>query len=296
MAEDPTLEDLTESLTELSVNKTVRLTTSPVNIAEPKNPNNSRKSENENDDEFVNSDENYKKEYIKKISNIYNIFCEDFKKINNEYIGHIDIKICESQQFLNVSAKLFKDVINFDKKESSKKIFSKSPRNESLKNNNELPLINNNSEQISESSKKSKKLKTLYWAVDIDNFNNDEINNFLKNKEHLIPLKKIHSTLLFVGKKDNDDEKVFINHNEKKCSILVSEFGYSNDALCIKVDEILFENNEKVPSFAVQQHITFALREGIKAKDSVKALLGEGTIKQLEIPVMITGYVKKYLY
>ena len=68
--------------------------------------------------------------------------------------------------------------------------------------------------------KKSKKNLTSYWGVSLNLSivtENAELQSFLKSHDNLILLEKIHSTLLFVGKKENDNERVFIPLEGKLC-------------------------------------------------------------------------------
>ena len=225
-------------------------------------------------------------EYISKIKHSN----ERIKKIINK---HIDVK---KLKFITDNFNIVLNDINLMNKEiiniTENIVLPKNTQN------NQTLITNNNNINIdtNTNTNKSKKNKTLYWGIEINNFNNEEINEFIKDKTHLILLKKIHSTLLFVGKKDNDDEKIFYEYEGQNCMMLISEFGYSNDALSIKVDSIVLSNSKNVPTFATQQHITFALRESVKAVDSVKTLLGEGTIIKLNNPVIIHGIVKRFLY
>lgn len=193
-------------------------------------------------------------QYIQDMNNICNQFCNDVDKLNNVYKSKININTEKYYQLIDIGKKIANETIN---------------------------------------KQKIKKYKTLYWAVEIENFVNDEINEFIKDKSKLIPLYKIHTLLLFVGKKDNEKENIFFEHNKKKCSVLISEFSCSTDALCIKVDNILFKDNTKVPIFIKVPHITFALREGIDAKYSINAFT-DGITIQLKKPVKITGRIKQF--
>jgi len=150
--------------------------------------------------------------------------------------------------------------------------------------------------QINElSNKEKKKLLTAYWGIRVDSsdiLNNIEIKTFLETHKELIPLTKMHSTLLFVGKKICADEIVFEPHKDKIYSLTINQFGYNDNALAIEVANI----NPSVPTFAIKQHITVALKTGEKAVNSVKTLIGEGNIITLEKPLIINGIVTKYLF
>ena len=151
--------------------------------------------------------------------------------------------------------------------------------------------------------KKSKKNLTSYWGVSLNLSivtENAELQSFLKSHDNLILLEKIHSTLLFVGKKENDNERVFIPLEGKLCQLEIIGFGSSESAIALDVKSITYKNdaNEStdVPSFATKQHVTIALSKGTKAVESVKTLLGEGTYTKFDKPIIVTGTVKRYLF
>lgn len=149
--------------------------------------------------------------------------------------------------------------------------------------------------------KVDKKNLTSYWGVEL-NVNDitqiEQIKQALYDKPQLKQLEKIHSTLLFVGKKEgNTNEDIFKPLEKKQCNVNISSFGLSDNALCVKVDSITYlENDEEknMPTFATHQHITFALGNGTKAVDSVKAL-SDGQIINIDKKIL-SGTVKRYLF
>jgi hypothetical protein len=165
----------------------------------------------------------------------------------------------------------------------------------------------------------------LYWAIELSReevMKNKQISDFLANHPELIPLDKIHSTLLFVGRTKkpkneknlsdlmseklkitddsdipNNPEEPYIKINNLDCVLTINQFGFSENALALDVESILFQHdNSKCPSNAIKQHVTLALAKGVKAVDSVKTLLGEGTIEKLDVPLILYGKVKGYKY
>jgi hypothetical protein len=146
-------------------------------------------------------------------------------------------------------------------------------------------------------TKKERKNMTMYWAVELDNsvFDNEEIKIFLDEHPNLIKLSKIHSTLLFVGKKINKDEEIFLSFVGKECCVTIDSFGHSDNAMALNVKSMTCDNID-VPSFATRQHVTMALKEGVSAKDSVNTLLGDGTVKLLSTNITIMCNVKRYMY
>jgi hypothetical protein len=154
-----------------------------------------------------------------------------------------------------------------------------------------------------------KQKKTIYWGIELSNdlFDNSIIKEFLTDKgKNLIPLplsvkkKGIHSTLVFF-KKDCDSsfydecESYYSKYDNKIANLIIPRFGYSENALALDVESIKYDN-EEIKSYAIKQHVTMALKEGIFAVDSVKTLLGEGTIIDFDIPLSINGTIKRFYF
>ncbi len=166
-----------------------------------------------------------------------------------------------------------------------------------------VETLTTNIQKCNISEKKSKKILTSYWAVDLQKsliFTIPEISSFLESHKELIPLEKIHSTLLFVGKKENENEQYFFPLEGKECQVIISGYGYSENAIAMEVDNITYLSetgeNIKVPTFAIKQHITTALSTGTKPVDSVKTLTGEGTITKFPHVIIVTGRIKRYFF
>lgn len=150
---------------------------------------------------------------------------------------------------------------------------------------------------------KSKKDLTAYWGISLSTsiLEHSEIKRILEENPQLIPLKNIHSTLLYVGKKEDDREKNYIMLESVLCNLTITSIGISEKAMALKVDKIVYTNDDNIEKELIsfpnqQQHITLALKQGIKPVDSVKTLLGEGTIIILTEPLIIQGYIKRYLF
>jgi hypothetical protein len=145
--------------------------------------------------------------------------------------------------------------------------------------------------------KKLTKNNTMYWGAELTNdvFDNIEIKKFLDENPDLIKNVKIHSTLFFVGKKIHPDEDLIRPFEGKECTVTIDAYGHSEKALSLRVTSIQCDGVD-VPSFATQQHVTMALQKGTPAKDSVKTLLGEGTVTEFDVLITLTGKVKRYLY
>jgi hypothetical protein len=162
----------------------------------------------------------------------------------------------------------------------------------------------------------AKQKQVVYWAVDLDInqiLQNQQIKNFLDNHSELIQLKKVHSTLFFVGKKKktdktdvseimgdmnlSDPEEPYIKLNGKECELIINGFGHSENAMALNVQSIkIIEDGTDCPSNAIQQHVTIALKNGIKAVESVKTLTGEGTFEELSSLIVLNGNVKGFFY
>lgn len=152
----------------------------------------------------------------------------------------------------------------------------------------------------SSSSKKNRKNLTAYWGISLNReiFDHPQIKTHLTAKPHLIGLEHIHSTLLYVGKKDDNPHEIYYHpHEGKDCLLTVTQLGCSDDAMALKIDKIQFAddaNETHVPSHATQQHVTLALKQGIKAVDSIKCF--NHKMIQLSEPIVIKGHIKRYLY
>ena len=146
---------------------------------------------------------------------------------------------------------------------------------------------------------KKKERKTLFWGVHVDPqlvLGQALVKDSLEKNPQLIPLKKMHSTLLYVGRKDNDQEAVYMDLIDRECRLTVTSFGCSPNALALKVDSIVFvDNGDAVKSFNTIQHVTVALAEGTKAVDSIKSF-DEGTVEKLDKPLILEGKLTRYFF
>jgi len=107
---------------------------------------------------------------------------------------------------------------------------------------------------------------------------------------------------LFVGKRYDERESELQPHEDRECELIIDAFGYSRDALALRVESITYLDSDDgdiqktLPSFPNrQQHVTMALRVGVKPKDSVQTLLGYGTIVEFENKIKLNGIVKRII-
>lgn len=147
--------------------------------------------------------------------------------------------------------------------------------------------------------KPKKKQLTAYWGIE---YNPEEILRLPQLREHIELHKvnpnhklntKFHTTLLYVGKKVDERENVFIPLEGRDICVTVTGFGISNNAIAVNVSDDSIMSN--IPSFNDKHHITIALANGTPAKDSVKTLCGEGTMINFDVPITIVGKIKRYL-
>jgi hypothetical protein len=173
--------------------------------------------------------------------------------------------------------------------------------------------------------KVDKRQWTAYWGLSLgpEVLQNPEIQAALQSQPGLKPLARIHSTLLYVGKKvaNHPDEEIYRPHEGRRCILHISSFGCTGDALSLKVDNLSFEDvddltikvgsmsitdavahdavahdavvTELVPSHAIQQHVTIALKDGVKAVDSPKSF---EHLQELSKPLQLVGTIKRFLY
>ena len=152
------------------------------------------------------------------------------------------------------------------------------------------------------SKKQLKKNMTAYWAIELsisEILTIPQIQQKLLENEQLKCLEKIHSTLLYVGKKENPLEEKFYDYENQECEIEICGFGYSDKAVAIEVipeSLLTMPEQKKIPSHAEKQHITIALSQGIPAKDSVKTLLGDGNIIYFSENIKLHGKIKRFLF
>jgi hypothetical protein len=144
--------------------------------------------------------------------------------------------------------------------------------------------------------------KTLYWAIKLDSkdiINNKLIKKSLDDNKLLVPLVHMHSTLLYVGRKENENEKVFDILRGKEVRVYVKKYAMSDKSLALKVDRLKYVEDElrnvEVVSFASEQHVTVALVKGEKAMDSVKSF-SEGVFIEYEDEMVLMGKIWQFFY
>lgn len=142
-----------------------------------------------------------------------------------------------------------------------------------------------------------KPMQTLYWAIKLDLAAVLEtVEHVFETSPQLVANQEVHSTLLFVGRKPNADEEKLLPYNNKCCKIMVDGYGLSDNALCLRVASMLFNDTlDPVPSFqTVTQHVTVALSKGTKAVDSVKAM--SNMFVHFVSPVSLDGVITRYFF
>lgn len=73
------------------------------------------------------------------------------------------------------------------------------------------------------------------------------------------------------NKRTKSKESIFKSVEGTICNIFIHGYCYSEFDMIFLVDKIVRKDNNKiVPSFAKVQHIILALKEGTRARDSVK--------------------------
>ncbi len=143
--------------------------------------------------------------------------------------------------------------------------------------------------------------KTLYWSIQLDTntiLNHELIKKSLDSNKQLVPLTHMHSTLLYVGRKDDNREKIFEQYKDKLCNVTVTCHGVSNDALALKVSKLEFADTyltDKVPTFATIQHVTVALNKDVKAVDSIKSF-SEGNVVDYDDEFVLNGKIRQCFY
>ncbi len=157
--------------------------------------------------------------------------------------------------------------------------------------------------QTSQTENKKKVRLPVYWAIELDNgvFQNPQLKEYLDAHPDLIPLKKIHSTLLYVGKKHGEmaDKIAEISQHEgKKCTLEVDGFGYSERACALSIMKMTLDDNTVMPSYPNKhQHVTVALKTGTAAVESVETLVRENrTFNEFSGGLLLHGTIKAMYY
>ena len=137
---------------------------------------------------------------------------------------------------------------------------------------------------------------TLYWGIELDPNMirlHEPVRQALELNPQLVPLQAMHTTLLYVGRKEGmTEEELFVPYLGKSCCVIINGHGVSDKALALQVDQMYFINEEHdekldVPTFATKQHVTVALAAGTKPVESVETLMGRGEV----VTYTITEYL-----
>lgn len=138
--------------------------------------------------------------------------------------------------------------------------------------------------------------KTLFWGVKLDPqsvFCNDEIKDILRNYPNVTALKHLHVTLLYVGRKTDPNEDLFMPFKYKICTIVCNSIGFNDDAIALRVVSLRYNDEDQcIIDPDRVYHVTLALRESVKAKDSINVFLCNET--QLSNPITLSGPIIAY--
>jgi hypothetical protein len=159
----------------------------------------------------------------------------------------------------------------------------------------------NKKSSISKKEYVKKERLPIYIGVNIDNkiikdVFKDVFKDIFKDKSILDDKSikdEFHVTLVFKPKKEQKDQ---ISCEGTSCKVYLEGFGYSPDAVAIKVEKILRDSGEDVPCFLKEDgilHITVALAEGIKPANSYLAITN-GTYEKFKKIIYIEGSIKYY--
>ena len=148
-----------------------------------------------------------------------------------------------------------------------------------------------------------KPLKTVYWGIEVDIATilaHEPVAKSLTENPQLVPLKKMHTTLLFVGRKEDERDKLFLPYKDQMCQISVNAHGLSQDALALRVSKLEFVDDtikgDAVPAYPnIAQHVTVALKDGVKAVESVKSF-AEGVMVDYDSDLVLTGKLTQYFF
>lgn len=138
--------------------------------------------------------------------------------------------------------------------------------------------------------------KTLYWGIKIpDNVFEDEyVREILSSDERLIKKSELHCTLLYVGRKQNDEEARYFELENVPCTVHCDAIGYSDKAAALRVSRIVHEFGDIEYDMERVLHVTLALGHDVKPKDAVHALIGGGSLIMLPKEMVMHGVVTRY--
>ena len=157
--------------------------------------------------------------------------------------------------------------------------------------------------QKQQPQKQKKPLKTVYWGIEVDTATilaHEPVKKSMEENPQLVPQPKMHTTLLFVGRKDDEREKLFLPHKDQECLVTVDAHGISKDALALRVSSLQFVDDsiktEVVPAFPNKiQHVTVALSPGTKAVNSIESF-EQGTTVEYDTNLVLTGKMTQYFF
>lgn len=147
------------------------------------------------------------------------------------------------------------------------------------------------------------KKKTLYWGIDISN---ESITPILKkhNIDDYVNINKMnlknefHATLLFIKKDNLHEEEKYKKLEGTACKLEISVLGKTPNAVAARIDKMTYnlDNDEiDVPSDQkLVNHITIALGNGTKAKDSIFSLQDEINLTNLPETITLYGTIRRY--
>ena len=186
--------------------------------------------------------------------------------------------------------------IDTDKKSQSNK--------KQQQSNKKQQQSNQKQQQPKQQQQQQKKpLKTVYWGIEVNIapiLAHEPVAISLTENPQLVPLKKMHTTLLFVGRKEDERDKLFLPYKDQMCQISVNAHGLSQDALALRVSKLEFVDDtikgDAVPAYPnIAQHVTVALKDGVKAVESVKSF-AEGVMVDYDSDLVLTGKLTQYFF
>lgn len=122
--------------------------------------------------------------------------------------------------------------------------------------------------------------KIMYYSVSIQKnmwrkyyfLSDPQISRIIEKYPNIKLNSEFHSTLLFTNGKDNTKSLELIQLLNTLCLVTVKSIAISSDFIVLGVSSITDKNGNPIPYFGNPiMHITIAVRNGCKAKDSPSA-------------------------
>ncbi|HSW76909.1 MAG TPA: NADAR domain-containing protein [Candidatus Saccharimonadales bacterium] len=128
-----------------------------------------------------------------------------------------------------------------------------------------------------------------YWAVELNTNDFDFLQPLINTNFTRLP--SIHSTLLICNTKTKAKEQYYKSFVHIDCTCIIDGYHQDINAFILSVVCIIANQQQILIFNKKQQHVTFALREGVEAKHSIRAF--KTPLHLFDNPLVVGGTIKK---